>query len=250
MPPEAASDSEAHPAQEVRSSTPQRPRLPPLTISEFSTSHVVSDTTPTSPLPPSDPPSPSSSERDFWQAPVIPRPPPRIPRNWDQLGSAREFRPARVLFRDWAPLATASKAAQKGAANNPAKRRIQPLLYSFQRNEYHALDTSEVDLFMSRAMEPSKLPPRLSSDSASHQHYPASLRGTHGSRKHDRCVPDHVKTYLLMAHTIQADSSRQSMPQIMDAGNEGCMSPDIRTFHFDHLATTVLQDPLIILLNT
>ncbi|KAK7023393.1 hypothetical protein VNI00_016808 [Paramarasmius palmivorus] len=126
---------------------PQRPNLMPIST------NITSPLAPEySPLPPSDPPSPSTSEREFWHTtPVLSRPPPKIPCDWKQTNVANEYRPARTSFHEWITSVPSSHSTQKSPTRKVFQGRKPPILYSFQKREYCPVDSREVELFMTRA---------------------------------------------------------------------------------------------------
>ncbi|KAK7047777.1 hypothetical protein VNI00_006105 [Paramarasmius palmivorus] len=123
--------------------------LKPLQIVE--SRHCDSDHE--SPLPPSDPPSPASSEDIFTITPP-PHPPlpPKVPTDWHRFGTANQYKPARVLFRQWiSPNTVKVSTVQQGPRIGSSKTRRDPVLYSFQKKEYREQDNAEAVRFMTVA---------------------------------------------------------------------------------------------------
>ncbi|KAK7016725.1 hypothetical protein VNI00_018859 [Paramarasmius palmivorus] len=127
---------------------------------------------PDSPLPPSDPPSPTSSDvEDYWVDTQLMEPvpvAPKLPLNWENTPSANEFLPAKSTLRTWQqPIPSGN------ISNKVSNSRKEPILYSFQLGEYRPRESDE-RLFLSKI-------PRSRSDglgeelAATHYHHSKSV---------------------------------------------------------------------------
>ncbi|KAK7021879.1 hypothetical protein VNI00_017168, partial [Paramarasmius palmivorus] len=115
--------------------------------------------TPDSPLPPSDPPSPTSSDIDDVNTPPTRESPPRLPPDWRQHSAANEYRPARNAITYWNPPPLGdSTRSTKCSVSHPEeirrtalsrRRNPKPILYSFQQPDYRVpSDYAERDHFL------------------------------------------------------------------------------------------------------
>ncbi|KAK7047112.1 hypothetical protein VNI00_006777 [Paramarasmius palmivorus] len=110
---------------------------------------AINDYDPESPLPPSDPPSPSSDDLLFNVTPLQPRFSPKLPRNWRDFRTAHQYKPARALFRQWiSPQTARISTVEPGPPIKASKSRKVPIVYSFQQNEYREPDHTEATRFM------------------------------------------------------------------------------------------------------
>ncbi|KAK7034001.1 hypothetical protein VNI00_012431 [Paramarasmius palmivorus] len=98
-----------------------------------------------SPLPPSDPPSPTSSDIDDVSAPLTLQSPPRLPPDWRQRSAVNEYRPANNSTKYWdpPPHTNSARSTEHCVSHTeeihrtlPRRRKPQPILYSFQQPDY------------------------------------------------------------------------------------------------------------------